>query len=135
LNLISTLRAYFDTRELLSIALMAVWAYQEIARINALSNEELITELHRAMDGDSYSWQSINQRMGELEIDYGLYDTWNIIWKKKRDWEKRAEQDRPFSAGDELAKLSRADLCQHRLVLINMKVTPIFAGLWAEGTV
>jgi hypothetical protein len=129
------LRAYFDTREQLSTALMAVWAYQEIARINALSNEELITELHRAMDGDSYSWQSINQRMGELEIDYGLYDTWNIICKKKRDWQRRAEQDQPFSAGDKLAKPPEADLCQHRAVLINMKVIPIFAGLWAEGKV
>jgi hypothetical protein len=114
---------------------MAVWAYQEIARVNALSNEELITELHHAMDGDNYSWQSINQRMRELEIDYDLYDTWNIICKKKRDWEKTAEQDRPCSAGDKLAKLSEADLCKHRVVLINMKVIPIFAGLWAEGTV
>jgi hypothetical protein len=46
-----------------------------------------------------------------------------------------AEQDRPRSAADKLAKLSEADLCKHRVVLINMKVIPIFAGLWAEGTV
>lgn len=114
---------------------MAAWAHRELSRIKALSNEELVTEVHHAMNGDNYSWRSINQRLRELEIDYDLYDTWNIICDKKRDWEKIIDQNRPFSACAILARLSEADLSKHRAVLINMKIIPIFAGLWTEGNV
>ena len=40
-----------------------LWPKEEVLRIEALSNQEVLSELERIMDGRNYSWHKINELM------------------------------------------------------------------------
>jgi len=67
----------------------SMWEKQEIARINALSDKQVMRELKEIMRGRGYSWHTISQRLqkrlvyNDLEIEHFepgniLYE-WNVL--------------------------------------------------------
>jgi hypothetical protein len=45
------------------------WAYQEVARIEALTLADVVYELHNVMNGHNYSWKAIQRELRNLDID------------------------------------------------------------------
>ena len=80
---------------------------REIRRIETLSEEEVITEVHNIMTGQKYSWHRIFQHFRETEIiDYSICREWKFLCDAKREWDQNARQNEkidgyPFSCQQE----------------------------------
>jgi hypothetical protein len=121
---------------------MNAWAVHEISRIKALSDTDLINEVHDAMNGVTYSWRSIHEQLQKNKIEYSLFEEWSYLCELKRDWESypavlRARRNgEPFRAESVLSTLPGRSLWRpnsHRALLLNLKLLPIRARLGVEG--
>ena len=74
-----------------------LWPNEEVLRIEALSDQEVLSELERIVDGRNYIWHSINELMktqlykGALEFTFQDGDVifeWNNLCDEKRNWEQ-----------------------------------------------
>jgi hypothetical protein len=106
-----------------------LWPKHEVLRIEALSDEEVLSELESIVDGRSYSWHSINELMkaqlykGALEFTFQDGDVifeWNNLCDEKRNWEQKRS-------------LSSSSKRFNRDCLINLKILPTKAGFGSEG--
>jgi hypothetical protein len=121
---------------------MDAWAVHEISRIKSLPDTDLITEVHNAMNGSTYSWHSIHKQLQRNKIDYSLFQEWSYLCDLKRDWESNPSvlQARHngvyFNAESVISGLSERDLWRphsYCALLLNLKLLPIRAGLGIEG--
>jgi hypothetical protein len=121
---------------------MNAWAVQESTRIKALSDPDLITEVHNAMNGSTYSWHSIHQQLQKKQTDYSLFREWSHLCDLKRDWEadpsvlRARHSGALFHAESEISGLSKRNLWRphsYRALLLKLKLLPICAGLGIEG--
>ena len=107
----------------------ALWPNREVLRIEALTDKQVLAELHAIMEGRGYSWHKINELLqAELDkdaLEFTLEDgdvifEWNNLCDVRRQWERK-----------------RSDSVQcaefHRDCLINLKIMPIQGGLGLEG--
>lgn len=106
-----------------------LWPKEEVSRIEALSNQEVLSELERIMDGRNYSWHKINELMttqlckGALEFTFQNGDVifeWNNLCDEKRNWEQKR-------------RLSSSSTEFNIDCLINLKILPAKAGFASEG--
>jgi hypothetical protein len=118
------------------------WMEREIQRIETLSEEEVITEVHNIMTGQNYSWHRIFQRFRETEIiDYSICREWKFLCDTKREWDQNARQNEKIDGYSLDAKAILAQLTQqnlwnakaYRSFLVKLRVLPAHAGLGAEG--
>ena len=107
----------------------ASWPKEEVLRIEALSDEEVLAELRDIMNGRDYSWHKISQslqtRLDDDALEYTLEDgdvifEWNNLCDEKRQWERKG-------------RLSVNCTDFNRDCLINLKIIPFKGGLGAEG--
>ena len=107
----------------------SLWSEREVERIEALSDHQVITELHQIMIGDNYSWHRINQLLqGQLDekvIEFTVEGgdvifEWNNLCDERREWEKSG-------------RLSVCSAEFNRDCLINLKILPIRGGMGNEG--
>jgi len=107
------------------------WPKREVLRIEALPDQDVISELESIMDGRNYSWHSINEQMqAQLDkraLEFTAEDgdvlfEWNNLCHEKRNWEQE---------GRGRFSLSCAEF--NRDCLINLKIIPTKAGLGFEG--
>ena len=121
---------------------MDAWAAHEISRIESLPDTDLITEVHNAMNGFTYSWRSIHKQLQKNKIDYSLFQEWSYLCDLKRDWERNPSvlgarhNGVYFDAELVILGLSNRDLWRpnsYRALLLNLKLLPIRAGLGVEG--
>ncbi len=120
--------------------MVTAWIEQETRRIECLSNEGLIEEIHRIMTGESYSWQSINLKLRELNsIDYSMCREWKYLCDRKRAWDENVKENhisRCFDASAILAELRQGcawNFDAQRYLLMQLKIVPIRAGLGEAG--
>jgi hypothetical protein len=101
------------------------WSIQTVLRIEALSEEEVFLELQGVMEGQDYSWHSINELLqgrldqGDLEftrVDGDVLFEWNILCNEKRRWERKG-------------RLSQNCVEFNRDCLINLMILPFQGGL------
>ena len=106
-----------------------LWPKEEVLRIEALSDQEVLSELEGIVDGRNYSWHSINELMktqlykGALEFTFQDGDVifeWNNLCDEKRNW----EQTRSLSSSSTEFNID---------CLINLKILPAKAGFGSEG--
>jgi hypothetical protein len=106
-----------------------VWSQQTVLRIEALSDQQVSSELQRAMQGLSYSWHSINELLrskfdqGGLQLipnDGDILFEWINLCDEKREWERKG-------------RLSNNCAEFKRDCLINLMILPFQAGLGLEG--
>ena len=112
-----------------AISDLAFYPRREVLRIEALSDSQVLSELHEIMDGRNYSWHGINELL-QVQLDTGVLEftlahgdvlfEWNNLCDEKRIWER----ERRFSVD-----------CPefNRDCLINLKLLPTQAGLGHEG--
>jgi len=107
------------------------WPKREVLRIEALPDQDVISELESIMDGRNYSWHSINEQMqAQLDkraLEFTAEDgdvlfEWNNLCYEKRNWEQE---------GRGRFSLSCAEF--NRDCLINLKIIPTKGGLGFEG--
>ena len=105
-----------------------LWPEWEVLRVDALSDREVLTELHGIMDGRNYSWHSINQllqkQLDNDSLEFTLHDgdvvfEWNNLCNQKKLWERT-----------KLLSNNCADF--NRDCLINLKIMPFKGGLYTE---
>lgn len=101
------------------------WLKREVLRIEALSEQQVLSELQEIMEGRGYSWHSINELLQDqldkeaLEftfIDGDILFEWNNLCDEKRKWERKG------CLSNECAEFNRD-------CLINLKILPFQAGL------
>jgi hypothetical protein len=108
----------------------SIWEKQEVRRINALSNQQVMEELKETMRGRGYSWHRISQRLqkrriyNDLQIEHFepgniLYE-WNVLCDERLSWLRHS---RP----------SFRNVNFNRACLTNLKIIPTQAGLGIEG--
>lgn len=106
-----------------------LWPKEEVFRIEALLDQEVLSELEGILDGRNYSWHSINELMktqlckGALEFTFQDGDVifeWNNLCDEKRNWEQKRS-------------LSFSSTEFNRDCLINLKILPAKAGFGLEG--
>lgn len=111
------------------------WAAQELMRIEALPNADLIIEVHHAMNGQTYSWRSIRRRLQNLDIDQSLQLDWNDLCNLKQTWDSIPSLTRERQHQDVVQGLSRDlnrrtwDLKHLRRLLTGLKLVLIRAGV------
>jgi hypothetical protein len=103
----------------------SLWPKREVLRIEALSEQQVLSELQEIMKGHGYSWHSINKLLQDqldkeaLEftfIDGDILFEWNNLCDEKRKWERNG--------------CLSADCAEfNRDCLINLKILPFQAGL------
>jgi hypothetical protein len=107
----------------------SLWPEREVLRIEALSEQQVLSELQEIMEGRSYSWHSINQLLQDqldkeaLEvtfIDGDILFEWNNLCDEKRKWERKG------CLSNDCAEFNRD-------CLINLKILPFQAGLGLES--
>ena len=106
-----------------------LWPKEEVLRIEALSDKQVLAELQDIMNGRNYSWHKINQSLqAQLDndaLEYTLEDgdvifEWNNLCDEKRQWERKGH-------------LSVSCMDFNRDCLINLKIIPFKGGLGDEG--
>jgi hypothetical protein len=121
---------------------MDAWTVHESHRIKALSEPDLITEVHNAMNGSTYSWHSIHKQLQKDRTDYTIFQEWSYLCDLKRDWEtdplvlRARRSGARFHAESEISGLSERNLWRpqsYRALLLRLKLLPIRAGLGIEG--
>ncbi|KAF8847834.1 hypothetical protein BDZ45DRAFT_754466 [Acephala macrosclerotiorum] len=110
------------------------WAYQEVARIEALPKADLIHEVHHAMNGHTYSWRAIQRALQDLvDPADALYLEWNSLCGLKRTWDSFSSLTRGRCLEDiEIAlcrDLSTKTWDPLRVLLVKMKLILFRAGL------
>lgn len=105
------------------------FALQEVLRIEALLDNQVLTELQDIMEGRNYSWHTISRFLQaqldkdalEFTLEHGdVIFEWNNLCDEKREWEQKGR----LSVG--IAEFNRD-------CLINLKIIPIKGGLGFEG--
>jgi hypothetical protein len=116
----------------------STWAGQELVRIKALSNADLIMEVHNAMNGNTYSWRTIQSRLQHFDTESKIYLDWNDLCSLKQTWDSIPSLTRERQHKDVVDRLSR-DLSRQawnlkhlRTLLINLKLIVIRAGFEEE---
>ncbi len=103
----------------------SLWPKREVLRIEALSEQQVLSELQEIMEGRNYSWHSINKLLQDqldkeaLEftfIDGDILFEWSNLCDEKRKWERKG------CLSDDCAEFNRD-------CLINLKILPFQAGL------
>jgi len=117
---------------------LVAWGQQEVARINLLPENELLTEFHDIITGKAYSWRTIGLQLKQAQLSLDLYREWSILCDVKRNWEITHAScvSQPFDADAVLASLIHDNLWKRRayqVTLNNLKILPLYAGLGAEG--
>jgi hypothetical protein len=105
------------------------WETQEVLRIEALLDTEVLAELQRILDGHDYSWHRISQLLQE-QLDGGILEftlddgsvifEWNNLCSEKQRWESKG-------------RLSARCAEFYKDCLINLKILPFQGGLSIEG--
>jgi len=105
------------------------WPKQAVLWIESLSEQQILLELQRVMDGWNYSWHSINEllqgRLDQGDLEFTLVDgdvlfEWNNLCDEKRGWERKGR------LSDNCAEFNRD-------CLINLMILPFQGGLGLEG--
>jgi hypothetical protein len=115
------------------------WARREVARIEALSEEELIIEVTNAMMGSDYSWRSINTRMQRLDANSTVYLDWSSLWSLKKKWESIpsvtcGRQSKTTTTVQSVGSHNKIRSTEDfRVLLVNLKLITARAGLGGEG--
>ena len=113
-----------------ALADIDLWQKREVLRIEALSEQQVLSELQDVMEGHNYSWHTINELLqgqldkGDLEfmvVDGDVLFEWNNLCDKKWEWERKG---RPLNNSVDF----------NRDCLINLMVLPFQAGLGHEST-
>jgi hypothetical protein len=107
-----------------------MWEKQEMKRIEALSDKQVMRELREVMRGRGYSWHSISQLLQmrfvckALEIEHfepgNIIYEWNVLCDERLSWLR-------------YSKPSFRSFKFNRACLTNLKIIPTQAGLGAEG--
>ncbi|RFU32514.1 hypothetical protein B7463_g3820, partial [Scytalidium lignicola] len=101
------------------------WLGGEVLRIEVLSEVQVLSELQGIMEGDNYSWHSINEllqnQLDKEALEFTLTGgdvvfEWNNLCDEKQKWERKG-------------CLSINDVNFNRDCLINLKILPFKAGL------
>ncbi|KAH7309381.1 hypothetical protein BKA65DRAFT_469477 [Rhexocercosporidium sp. MPI-PUGE-AT-0058] len=104
------------------------WAERQVLRVENLSKQQVLLELHGIMEGHSYSWHCINEFLqarfdeGSLEcspVDGDVLFEWNNLCDEKRTWERKG-------------RLSVNNSGFNMDCLINLMILPVQAGLGNE---
>ena len=104
------------------------WSKQAVVRIEAMSDDQVLLELQEVMEGQNYSWHSINEllqdRLEKGDIEYTLVGgdvvfEWNNLCDEKRAWGKNGV-------------LSHESPEFNRDCLINLMILPFQGGLGFE---
>jgi hypothetical protein len=117
------------------------WQKREISRIESLSDDEVLKEVQNIMNGQNYSWFSLDKHLRAIEISGVLYSEWAILWEAKRSWDKASHLVQclggsSLDATDIYSYVVRRKLwrtCSYRHVLLTMKILPTYSGLKAKG--
>jgi hypothetical protein len=115
------------------------WGRREVARIEALSEEELIIEVTNVMNGDNYSWRSIKTKMQRLDANSTLYLDWSSLWNLKQKWENippitRGRQSKTTATIQSNGSRSKIRNTQEiRVLLVKLKLITTRAGVGEEG--
>jgi len=105
------------------------WSKNAVLRIEALSEQQVFSELQEVMEGRNYSWHSINELLkglldqGDLKftvVDGDVLFEWNNLCDEKREWERKG-------------RLSHSCAEFNRDCLVNLMILPFQAGLSLEG--
>lgn len=110
------------------------WAHREVARIEALSDEELVIEVTNVMNGDIYSWKSIQTRMQQLDANPALRLEWSSLWNLKKKWERFdsvTQQNGVVPTTETVQSLRNPQAL--RVLLVKPKLITSRAGLGKEG--
>ncbi|PMD22687.1 hypothetical protein NA56DRAFT_94734 [Hyaloscypha hepaticicola] len=124
-----------------TLAGFSPWQKQEIARIEKLTSDEVLIEVQNIMNGQNYSWYSLDKRLRDIEITSALYSEWALLWEAKRNWDKASHlvQSLGGSSSDTSAIFSyvfRRNLwrsASYRCILLTLKILPTYSGLKAKG--
>jgi DNA polymerase elongation subunit (family B) len=114
------------------------WADRELVRIKALPNADVIIEVHKAMNGHTYSWRCIQRRLQRLDIDNNIYLDWIDLCKLKQTWDRIPSLTKERQHKDIVERLSRDlsyqswNLKYLRMLLISLKLILIRAGIKEE---
>ncbi|KAH8674435.1 hypothetical protein BGZ60DRAFT_404018 [Tricladium varicosporioides] len=105
------------------------WSKQTVLRIEALSEQQVLSELQGVIEGRTYSWHSISKLLqsrldeGDLEFvpaDGNILFEWNNLCYEKQEWERKG-------------RLSQECAEFNRDCLINLMILPFQAGLGFES--
>jgi hypothetical protein len=106
-----------------------VWSKYTVLRIEALSEQQVSSELLEVMKGLNYSWHTINDILqglldqGDLEyipVDGDIVFEWNNLCDEKREWERKG--------------CLRHDCAEfNKDCLINLMILPLQAGIGMKG--
>ncbi|KAH8787545.1 hypothetical protein F5882DRAFT_378053 [Hyaloscypha sp. PMI_1271] len=120
--------------------IVMIWITKEIRRIELLSDQELVEEVHHVMTGDRYSWQTINRRLRELDtMDYSMCRDWKFLCDRKRSWDHYTKEHQIATSFDasvtsaEIKRRGSRNIEAYRSFLIGLKTLPILAGLGEAG--
>jgi len=106
-----------------------LWPTNEVLRIEALSDDEVDTELRTIMGGQLYSWNKISlllqEQLNDGVLDYTSEDgdvvfEWNSLCDERKHWERQ----QCFTVNSKEFK---------RDCLINLKLIPIQGGIGPQG--
>ena len=107
-----------------------LWEQQKIAKVQALSDDEVLRGLEDIMLGRNYSWHNIACRL-QVRLNAGLLQLesfepgnilyeWNVLCDEKIEWQRRG------CPSFKSFKFNRASLT-------NLLIIPTQAGLGFEG--
>lgn len=110
------------------------WAYREILRIEKMTKAELIAELHDAINGRTYSWKTVQQKLQAQHANQALCLEWNTLYMLKRFWGDdpsltavKQRKDFVYPISSERGQTWEPTLL--RTHLVNMRLILIRAGL------